>query len=638
MKTTKNFQAKLTPGGRGKWGWTAAAALGSGLVWALLCQLVETQSARAVLAELLASSLAVWLTGLFLGLLVLALSLLLHSLFAGNLIAGGPALLLSFVNYYKMRITSTPLTLGDLALAGQVGDIAALNRASLSLSRNSVLALAGAAVWLVLCLLLSRPLRIPWGRSAAGGLGAVLAFGLLFGLGADAAFFRPLGVELSRAVTQATVSRTFGTPLGLWRALLSRTVRPMDQAVPDLDALLGDPEPVTKPAVQPNVILILSESFFDVTRLEGVSYTEDPVPEFRALKEEGVSGSFYTRSLGYGTCSIELDIFTALNTGLLSGDDLFYYAPETFSRVQALPALLARNGYSTTMLHMYDDSIYNRRSLFQYLGFETMYFGDDFMSFYPPAMEAQDCVAYMSSRLSGGVFSDDLMADGLIALYEQKSAGGPVFLYGSSMEGHQPYTDKYGPEDLTVSFTSSLTGTAEADLRAFSQCVHNASAALGKLTDYFRTCDEPTVIIFFGDHRPGLGQVEGDSVYSRLGLVPENSQDWDYADMAQLCSTDYLIWSNDPDYLPAAPGSTWDTSCSYLGAQLLELAGVELPTYWRLVDRLGQTRVADQVSYHLDRAGKLTGEVPEDDPDAQMLSALRFIIQDVLDHGGTAPE
>lgn len=636
MKPIRKFQTRLTPGAGGKWVWTAVACLASGLVWALLCRLVEVQSIRKTLSALLSSEAALWLTGLFLGMLALALSLLLHSLFAGSLITGAAAMILTFINYYKMLITSTPLTIGDFALAGQVGDIASLNRASLRLSRNSVLALAGAAVWLVLCLLLSRPLRLPWGRSAAGGLGAVLAFCLLFWVGADAAVFRPLGLGLDEAKSQISVNLAFGTPLGLWRSLLGQAIQTPAAGrseLPDLSGLLDPAEPAPGNGKNPNIILILSESFFDVTKLEGVSFPDDPLAEFHALQKEGVSGKFYTQSLGYGTCNIELEIMTGLNTGLTAGEELYAYAPETFSRVPALPKLLRRSGYRTSLLHMFNDDIYHRADLFQYLGFDEMFFSGGYAAFYPPAAEAEDYWDYMSTRVSGTFYSDDLMSDLLIALYEKRSAeqDGPLFLYGSSMEGHQPYpADKYSADELTVAPVSPLTGEAADALRTYSQSAANASDALGKLVDYFRTCDDPTVIVFYGDHRPGLGLAEGGTVYSKLGLVPDNVWYSTAGQFKEIYSTDYLIWSNDPSLLPGEPGSTWDTSSNYLGAELLELSGVEMPVYWQLIDSLSRTRTADMTHFTLDRAGNLSRPLAGDEREARQLDALRSIVSGVL--------
>lgn len=671
--TIRKAQDRLSPPMAWRWPILVLAGLLSGLGWTLLGQLVQSQSIRKTLWALGTSSL--WLTALFWALAVLTAVFLSHSLCAGNLIVGVPSLILAFVNYFKELITSTPLTIGDFALIGKVGDIAGLNKASLTLTRNSILAIVCAALWLIAAWFFSRPLRVRWRWSLLGAPACVLAFSLLFWVGADAAVYGPMGIGLGQNRPQAMVNAVCGAPLGLWRAFLNlgwQSSGPSLEVPPNLDDLLNDPKetaaPVQTPGpgntpgpVQsagpgetsgpiqlegpvvdkpPNIIMILSESFFDITEMEGVTFARDPLPEFHAIQAEGVSGTFYTRTLGYGTSGIELEIMTGLNTELLAGEDLYSYPAETFSRVPAVPALLRENGYYTSMLHMFNDSIYNRKTLFRYLGFTDMYFSEDYAAIYPPAAEAPDYLAYIRSRISGTFYSDDLMSDMLIAQYEKMSGeyDGPLFLYASSMEAHQPYSpDKYSPYELTVKPISSLTGEAADALLYYSQTASNASAALGKLVDYFRTCSDPTIIVFYGDHRPGLGLSTGGTVYSNLGIAPEDYWTGSPENFMELYSTDYLIWANDPSLLPGEPGSTWDTSCNYFGATILNLAEVELPTYWQLIDRLAQTRVADMYFFFLDREGNLSGEIAEDDSDAQRLAAMRSIVYNVL-AGGSAPD
>lgn len=652
--TIRQAQDRLAPPMAWRWPILVLAGLLSGLWWTLLGQLVQSQNVQLTLRTLGTPSL--WLTALFWGLAVLVAVFLSHSLCAGNFVVGVPSLVLAFVNYYKELITSTPLTVGDFTLIGQIGDIAGMNKASLTLSRGSILAIIGAAFWLIAAWFFSRPLRLRWRWSLLGAPASALAFCLLFWAGADAVVFSPLGVGLGQNRPQAMINAVCGVPLGLWRSVLGlgrQASDPPAETPPNLGELLSDPPATRNPtqtdgpeatpppeAKQPNIIMILSESFFDVTRLKGVTFAQDPLPEFHALRQEGVSGTFYTRSLGYGTSNIELAIMTGLNTNLLGDWDLYSYAPETFSRVPAVPALLKENGYYTSMVHMFNDSIYHRKTLFQYLGFEDMFFSEDFAKLYPPAAEAPDYYGYIQSRISGTYYSDDLMSDVLIAQFEKMSAeyDGPLFLYASSMEAHTPYSsNKYSRRELTVDPVSSLTGEAATALLMYSQTVANASASLGKLVDYFRTVDEPVVIVFYGDHRPGLGLADGGTVYSSLGMAPENYWNGSVETFKELYSTDYLIWANDPSLLPGEPGSTWDTSCNYFGAAVLDLARVDLPTYWQLIDRLAKTRVADMYFFFLDREGNLSGEIAEDDPDAKRLAAMRSIISSIL-AGSAAPE
>lgn len=636
------LQDRLAPPAVWRWPVLTAAGLLSGLVWAVLTRLIETQSIHQALAALAAPFL--WLTALFWALAVLAFVFLTHSLCAGNFIVGVPAVILAFVNYFKVRITSVPLSLGDFTLVGQVGNIAGLNKEALTLSRNSILAIAGAVVWLLLTLFFSRPLRIRWRRSLLGVPVSALLFWLVFWVGSNSLVFTPLGAPVSLPMSQANANQACGVPLGLWRAFYKQCTRDLGkeyslsymERVADLAEDYTAGLPAAPERQQPNIILVLSESFFDITTLDGVTYDQDPIAGFRALQQEGVSGTFYSRSLGYGTCNIELEILTGINTGLLSGEDLYSLDPITFSRLPSVPRLLQDSGYYTSMVHMFNDAIYHRKSFFPYLGFDDLYFTDSEESFsriYPPAAQAEDYWAYMDSRIAGRYYSDDMLSDVLHSQYQLLSAQGtgPVFLYGISMENHSTYTDgKYKEEELTVHPQSNLTGEAAENLLYLSQGISNASDALVKLVDSFRDCDEPTVIVFFGDHRPGLGLSGGGTVYSELGMVPDDFSQWTPEQLSELYSTSYLIWSNDPDYLPAAAGSTLDTSCNYLGALLLDLAGVEQPLYWKLIRTLAQSRLVDTAEYHISTGGELTAAPPDSGEAAQGLALLTDLLNDAV--------
>ncbi len=616
---------------RRPWRWRAVLYPLSGLVWAGLARFIELHSIHGTLASL--TTLSFWLTALFFLLTLLPAALLTRSLFLGNLAVGLPGVVLSFINYFKVSITSTPLSIGDLSLVGKVGDIASLNKESLVLGRNGWLALVGALVWLLIALLFSKPLRLPWRQSLPGAAVGALTFFLVFWAGANRAVYLPLGADTAKTLSQATVNEACGMPLGLWRSFYWRQQQTarlgkdyskayMEEILQRAAAYGGESSPAERK--KPHIILLLSESFFDITTLEGVTYPEDPIADFHALQQESVSGTFYTRSLGYGTCNIELEILTGLNTGLLAGEDLFNFDTTLLSQIPSVPYLLGENGYRTGMLHMFNDSIYSRGLFFPSLGFEDLYFSGDFGAIYPPlaGLEESAYWEWMSQKISGGCYSDDFLTDLLCSWYEQLSPEGPVFLYGISMENHGPHADgKYGPEELTVQPQSALTGEAAEGLLYTSQGISNASKALGRLTDYFRDCQEPVVIVFFGDHKPGLGLSGGGSVYSELGIAPA-SGDWSLEERAVLYSADYLIWSNDPAYLPGEPGSRQDTSCNYLGAILLDIAGVEEPAYWRLISQLRQHRLLDTVGLHISRDGVLQEDAPEGEEGLELLSIL----------------
>lgn len=95
----------------------------------------------------------------------------------------------------------------------------------------------------------------------------------------------PWACPLSTGISQSFVNSRCLAPLGLWRSLLFQDVGVEDYdenhsstAMNQINALLQEREEEDDSTAQeqPNVILILSESFFDVTRLPGVTFEEDP--------------------------------------------------------------------------------------------------------------------------------------------------------------------------------------------------------------------------------------------------------------------------------------------------------------------------------------------------------------------------
>ncbi|MBM6897474.1 LTA synthase family protein [Pseudoflavonifractor capillosus] len=611
-----------------------AAVLLHALVVALVAQVIVHQSAASMLPAL--ASGWFWCTVGLLALVTGLVTFFTRTIVAGAVLTGVAPTIMVFCSYFKALITSVPLTIQDFLLIDQLGDITELNASSIHFSPLSLGCILVLVVWLILVSLLLYPVRLERKPSLWAGAGCTAALVLVYGVLANVIFFAPLGVGIDQKLSQAAVNRETGVLLGLWRGTLnqvymafhegSATPEELQQAA--AQALeLAEGESDTQVDKQPNIILILSESFFDVTQLPGVAYDGDPLSAFHDLQREGISGTFYTRSLGYGTCNIELEILTGMNTGLLWGEDLYNMEPEVFSRLPSVPSVLSDNGYSTTMVHMYNDSIYHRTPMFEAMGFDKSYFQEDFAAIDPKAGDE----GYLEEQRQGSFYSDSYLSQLLIDLYEKGKGDSPQFLYGISMENHAPYdSTKYSPEELTVTFQTNLKGQAREMLQAVCQGSHDASQALGELADYFREQEEPTIIVFFGDHRPGVGLTDGGTVYSKLGMCSADYSRWSSQEMKELYSTDYLIWSNDPEYLPGQPGDTVDRGTNYLGVDLLNMAGAEKPVYWKLLQNLSHTRLNDTWVYGLAQDGTLSYMPPDEGEDGEKLRLLSTLLDDTL--------
>lgn len=587
----KHPGARRRPGRERAVACSAASAFAAGWVLTAVSELITTQSFADAAALLFGFTPRAVATAAFLGLIICTLGFLCRSIFAGGLIVTLFVAGLSFANYYKMLITSTPLYVQDIRLVTQVGGIMELNEASMKFSGESAAAVVIMLLVLVGLFFVSRRFRPRLREGLISGLISAILFASLFCVPAsvESWFYGPAGSGQAAAQdTQIVHNSRCGVLLGLWRSVVLGGEEELIPEPDEEELMLMNAQswieelPDTEKDEQPNVIFVLGESFFDVTELPGVSYAEDPVADFHRICSEGVSGKFYTHTLGYGTENIELEIMTGINTRFFSWDDMIYgWEQEKLLTYPSLPQLFSDAGYYTAYLHTFNDGIYNRTALYTALGFQDMYFSGDFAAIDPEAAAAPDYWGYMYGKIAGEFYSDDYLADVTAELFDQKAGEGPVFLWAVTMENHTPYTaDKFSSYDFP--FESDLGDEAVGVLNAVTQGVADCSEALGKLVDHLAAQDEPVIVVFFGDHRPGTPLESGATVYSELGMCPANVADWELEDYAELYSTDYVIWSNDPSLLPAEPGSRMNTSSTLLGVEALQMAGMDLDEYWSM--------------------------------------------------------
>lgn len=587
----KHPGARRRPGRERAVACSAASAFAAGWVLTAVSELITTQSFADAAALLFGFTPRAVATAAFLGLIICTLGFLCRSIFAGGLIVTLFVAGLSFANYYKMLITSTPLYVQDIRLVTQVGGIMELNEASMKFSGESAAAVVIMLLVLVGLFFVSRRFRPRLREGLISGLVSAILFASLFCVPAsvESWFYGPAGSGQAAAQdTQIVHNSRCGVLLGLWRSVVLGGEEELIPEPDEEELMLMNAQswieelPDTDKDEQPNVIFVLGESFFDVTELPGVSYAEDPVADFHRICSEGVSGKFYTHTLGYGTENIELEIMTGINTRFFSWDDMIYgWEQEKLLTYPSLPQLFSDAGYYTAYLHTFNDGIYNRTALYTALGFQDMYFSGDFAAIDPEAAAAPDYWGYMYGKIAGEFYSDDYLADVTAELFDQKAGEGPVFLWAVTMENHTPYTaDKFSSYDFP--FESDLGDEAVGVLNAVTQGVADCSEALGKLVDHLAAQDEPVIVVFFGDHRPGTPLESGATVYSELGMCPEDVADWELEDYAELYSTDYVIWSNDPSLLPAEPGSRMNTSSTLLGVEALQMASMDLDEYWSM--------------------------------------------------------
>ena len=571
------------------------------------------------------------LTGVLCGAVVFTLGALLGRLWLSALLVSAVGLILALVDYFKTTINGTPLALADFGLAAQLGDVAGV-AGDLHPPEDFWRALAALCICAALLFLFRR-------LTAVAGRARFLTFSISLAL--TVWLFSAQGAQLAGAVFQVDVNTrldaanshdTYGLLLSLWRdSCLQAKESPegyseayMQDVLARIDGLLAeDPVPREEPAVQPNIIMVLSESFYDLTRLPDLQYERDPLENFHALERESISGTFHSHYLGYGTGYLEMSMLygvTELDFG--AGTNICFLEDDIYDRLDALAEQYTRDGgYTAEMLHAFDNSLYNRTVTYPRLGFSKLLFHAD--------MKQMD----LEEPLFGGYYMRDayLYEAALNEMEEINDSGERAFLYLITMENHQPFNaDKFDYLCQIGATSGTLSEEDMAIVRVMLEGITRADQALGELTNALRDSPEPTIVVYFGDHRPNLFMTDGETVYTKLGLCPSNDTvDWTLEEVNDLYSTDYLIWANDAALLQGQAGTRRDSSITAIGPQLLELTGQPVSRYWALLEKVSQVSLTNIDRYFVDGTGtpSTSAEAADLSDEARELLKLR---EDVL--------
>lgn len=277
---------------------------------------------------------------------------------------------------------------------------------------------------------------------------------------------------------------------------------------------------------KPDIILILSESFWDPTNLPNVEFSKDPLENFNEIssREGAISGTLFSSAFGGGTVKPEFEILTGLTTDSLpSGSIPYQYIKEDF---ESYVSIYDDLGYRTIAIHPYTSSFYLRKEAYPLIGFDELYFEDSLYA-----------LKEVPLKISGRYISDESFVDYIE--YYMNMQNDPTFVFGISMENHQPYASKFSEFNIEVK-SDSLSESILNDVKNFTQGAYEADLALKKLIDFIDNRERDTVLVYYGDHLPTLGGNYG--AYRESGMVDLNAMTGEMNE--KLRGTPFLIYSN----------------------------------------------------------------------------------------------
>ena len=261
---------------------------------------------------------------------------------------------------------------------------------------------------------------------------------------------------------------------------------------------------------RPNIIFLQLESFFDPTHIKGISFSEDPVPYYRYLKEHYSSGFLTVPVVGAGTVNTEFEVMTGMNLKYFGPGEYPYKTILKKKTCESAPYDLAKIGYTSHAIHNNKGTFYTRQNVFKNLGF------DSFTS-----------IEYMNNaqeKTPLGWAKDACLTDNILDAL--KSTKTPDYLYTISVEAHGEYPDDKREDHNVIKVSGLKDETKINSYEYYASEIKQVDNFLKELTDALSKFNEDTILVMYGDHLPSLG-IENEDL-----------------DNGNIFQTEYIIWSN----------------------------------------------------------------------------------------------
>jgi len=304
----------------------------------------------------------------------------------------------------------------------------------------------------------------------------------------------------------------------------------------------------------PNVIFVQLESFFDVKRLKGISFSEDPTPVFTALKDTCPSGYLTVPSIGAGTANTEFEILSGMNLDDFGAGEYPYKTVLRTATCESMAYHLRALGHTAHALHNNTGTFYERHRVYSMLGFDTF-------------VPLEHMTGVTCNPL--GWAKDAVLTKEIRACLD--STPGQDFVFAVSVQPHGKYPDDTEPpssedaydlpslidrlfdeeaaegDSLAGNLTGNVTATLTpeelasqritvsgiddeglaAQYRYYVNQLYETDAFIGALIADLSAADEDTVLVLYGDHLPCFDYTADD-----------------LADGSTPYETEYVIWSN----------------------------------------------------------------------------------------------
>lgn len=315
----------------------------------------------------------------------------------------------------------------------------------------------------------------------------------------------------------------------------------------------GDPDR-TEPI---NIIVVMNESFSDLTIFDKLEVSQDPTPFLHSLSENTIKGWMYSPVTGGGTASVEFEYLTGFATIFQPPHTVAYqlYAKEG---MPSLASLFGVAGYESTAFHPYKSSGWNRPIVYDNMRFDHQLFQEDVGNAY----------------LIRNYISDQSDYETIFQITDAEE-GDPNFIFNVTMQNHSSYAQGWNNLEKTVTVSDELR-QADYSSEQYLSLALESDRALEQLIAHYEQSSEPTMIVFFGDHQPPLKNAFYEVLYGKP-LSERTTQE-----VMQQYQVPFFIWANydieEQDGVIISP--------NYLGVLTAQMAGMPLTGFMNFLSQL----------------------------------------------------
>ncbi|MCI8346483.1 MAG: LTA synthase family protein [Bacilli bacterium] len=298
-----------------------------------------------------------------------------------------------------------------------------------------------------------------------------------------------------------------------------------------------------------NVLVLHAESI--QTNLFNLSFNGiDVVPNLKRIASEGMYFSNFYPQVSVGTSSDSELTFTTSLMPTQSGTAFVSYFDRTYN---SIPEMMNNKGYYTFSMHANNADFWNRRAMYEHLGYQKFYSKTDYN-------------VTNENTIGLGLSDQEFFKQSMPKLKKINEKYDKWYGLMIMLSNHTPFSDieHYGEYDVTMKeVITKEDGTTEEIVHPYMEgrklgnyfkSAHYADQAIGEL---FQELEEnklldDTVVVIYGDHDARLSRSDYDYMYnydkqteSKLDKDHPNYKEYDFYQYELGRKVPFIIWTKD---------------------------------------------------------------------------------------------